>query len=591
MILWITIVAFVGLIILVWGADLQFSSQDVGTIGTVNGQEIPYQLYQRVYYDNLRTLRESNERELTFEDEKRISDQAWDLLVNEILITQEAERLGLPVTDDEVVFWVKSNPPVEARQSPTFQDEQGNFDQQKYLASLQANPQDWVWYEERVRSQLPADKLRQIVLSSAKVSNAEVEDYLATLVNRRVVSYARVDPSDFDISDDEITDAELESYYQEHIDEFMTGERARLRYVRVDKEPSAEDEAEILEEMRGYLTDIRRDLDLSPEKGKETFGALAASFSEGPQAEAGGDRGTLLERGQIRPVELADVVFETPVGKVSEPLKVGQRYYLVMVTSEEDATRRFSTIERAVTPGPDQLTSLRQVVRDLARRAVSEGISAAAQAAGREAKETEPFTQSGFLPELLGFRGAVEFAFQNEPGAIGGPDESANAWVIYEVLARLPADPFPFEQAKAGVKRRLTEERQRAQAKVKADELAELVQEKGIAGGAKSASIEVQQSSRFARTGPIPEIGADIDLAAAAFELELEAVSDLIETETGFYVVRVDSLITPAAEELEQQRQNLRLALEQSRQLQTFQSWLDDLRARAEIVDNRQQLF
>ncbi|MGD8396878.1 MAG: SurA N-terminal domain-containing protein, partial [Candidatus Eiseniibacteriota bacterium] len=490
-ILWVTVIAFVGLIVLVWGADLQIGQRDPGTIGTVNGQPISYQVYQRLLNENYRNFRAQNNRDMTFDDEHRLGEQTWDMLVNEVLINQEAARLAQPVTDEELVFWIKSTPPPEIMGNPRFADDNGHFDIQRYMASLQQEPQAWVWYEQRLRQQLPADKLRQTVLASAKVSESEVTDRVRDLAEQRVITVAGIDPTQVDIDEQPLDEATLRAYYEEHLDEFMTGERARLRFVRIDKAASAEDLASVVEDLKGYRADVVKDLATSREEGEKTFAALATNFSEGPRADQGGDWGAARTRDAIRPPELAEQVFETPIGQVSQPFTAGNRYYIVMVTGEEDSTRTFSTIERILRAGPEQITVLRDQVRELVDLARSEGLQAAAASLGLTVQETEPFAAAGFVPELLGWREPVEFAFDNPVGAVGNPAEKEDAWVVYEVAERLAPAPRPFDQVQRAVERRLRQEQRREVARDDAEALASKVEEQGLRDGARAAGVDL----------------------------------------------------------------------------------------------------
>jgi hypothetical protein len=68
-------------------------------------------------------------------------------------------------------------------------------------------------------------------------------------------------------------------------------------------------------------------------------------------------------------------------------------------------------------------------------------------------------------------------------------------------------------------------------------------------------------------------------------------VSDLIETDNGFFIVRADSLFLTTAEEMDQQRPAARQTLERERQTQALQAWIEDLRSRAQIEDYRQRYF
>lgn len=88
----------------------------------------------------------------------RLQDQVFERMVQEILIQQEIEKLGLEATDEEVYFYLENNPPEYIRQAEIFQTD-SLFDHQKYLNILRdpSNPYgiNWVPIEEEIRRILP----------------------------------------------------------------------------------------------------------------------------------------------------------------------------------------------------------------------------------------------------------------------------------------------------------------------------------------------------------------------------------------------------------------------------------------------------
>lgn len=587
-ILWIVVIAFIGFIILVWGADLRFGGgQQSNAIGSVNGKEIPYQAYQRRLTANLQNLR-ARDREPNLEEERRVAEQTWQQIVDEMLIYQAAEKRGLPPSDAEVVLWVRANPPDELRQNPAFVDSTtGQINLAAYQEALRRSPEQFRWYEEATRLQLPMTKLERTVLSAAKVSDGDIDVFVRDRYENMQASYLWVNPLTFPAGPAAVSEAEARAFYDAHPDEFKSGERARLVVARLPKEPSPEDESTVLEDVRGFVSTIS--------SGDASFAGLAESFSEDAFSTQGGDRGRFMRRMEVEP-ELAAAVFSLPVGQVSEPLRLGNRVILIQVTADSlldgEPARRFSTIERRITPGTETLGTLRTRAREIADRARRAGLTAEAQAAGIKADTTALFEQRSFSPLLTGAPEAIEFAFKNAEGTVGTPIETENDFVLYQIVEKRPAGPLPFDEVKARAERGVTTERQRAEARKKAERMVAAFKTTGsLEATARAESLAVGNSRKFSRRGSFGDVGNDPKLVGAAFAVPVGQTSGLIETDKGFFIVRADSLFPSAPLDLERQRQMARQILERERQNGVLQAWLTDLRGRARIEDRRSKFF
>jgi len=586
-ILWIVVAAFVLFIILVWGADLQVGRAAKGTVGSVNGREIPYTLYQRQMTNDLQNLRAQGQRNPTFEEERQTIEQTWRSIVDQIIISQEAKKNRLPISDEEVVFWVKSNPPPQLAQNPAFLDSvTGQFNQARYEEALRSSPEQFLWYEELMRVQLPMDKLQRNVLGSAKVSEGEVDAYVRDRYEQLRMSYLWVDPRKFPDPGPPVTEAEARAYYDSHAEEFAGKERIQLVVARIAKVPSPEDKTAALSEMQTYAETIK--------SGEATFASLAESFSEDPFAAAGGDRGRAMRRTEIEPA-LAEQVFTLPLRQVSDPpIQIDNRLVLIQVTADTlidgEPARRFSAIERRLQPGAERLTELRESARAIAAAAGRSGLAAAAKAAGAEADTTAFVERQSFTPLLMGARDALELAFELPAGRVGNLVETENEFILYQVLAKHAAGPIDFAEAVTRAERGAARARQHELARSKANAMFEAVEGRAsLAGAAEAETLTVRDSGRFTRKGAIPEVGRDPELVAAAFALTIGSTSGLIETEKGYFVVRPDSLIPPTPADLERYKTSARQVLLNERRNQTYEAWLADLRSKASIKDHREQ--
>ena len=137
--------------------------------------------------------------------------------------------------------------------------------------------------------------------------------------------YTTVSASDF-------SPAQLESYFNEHKDEFIVAEKVQVKriFLRVDGNRS-------IESAMFLAADLRSQLTVQPDRFKE----LAVEHSDGPYKRRGGDLGYLSREGKpgIDP-EVVAKAFDLDVGGISEPFQAADGVNLIAVASKRDRVER-----------------------------------------------------------------------------------------------------------------------------------------------------------------------------------------------------------------------------------------------------------
>jgi len=119
------------------------------------------------------------------------------------------------------------------------------------------------------------------------------------------------------LSDVTVTDADAETFYNEHAEEFKTPETVSSKHILVDSEEKAK---EIKEKISN---------------GEMSFEEAAGQFSTCPSGQQGGDLGE-FGRGMMVP-EFEDAAFELELEKISEPVKTQFGYHLIKVDTKNEA--------------------------------------------------------------------------------------------------------------------------------------------------------------------------------------------------------------------------------------------------------------
>ena len=113
------------------------------------------------------------------------------------------------------------------------------------------------------------------------------------------------------LSDVTVTDADAETFYNEHEEEFKTPEMVSAKHILVDSEEKISN-------------------------GEISFEEAAGQFSTCPSGQQGGDLGE-FGRGMMVP-EFEEAAFTLELNTVSEPVKTQFGYHLVKTESKNEAT-------------------------------------------------------------------------------------------------------------------------------------------------------------------------------------------------------------------------------------------------------------
>ena len=119
------------------------------------------------------------------------------------------------------------------------------------------------------------------------------------------------------VSKVEVTDAEIEAYYREHLDELREPEKITVRQILVLTSNQARD--------------VRRRLSKDP----KSFDVLARTMSKAPEASSGGLMG-VFSKGQL-PAELESAAFALATGGTSDVIETSLGYHVLRVEARDAA--------------------------------------------------------------------------------------------------------------------------------------------------------------------------------------------------------------------------------------------------------------
>ncbi|APE06488.1 peptidylprolyl isomerase [Alteromonas sp. RW2A1] len=225
------IIALIVLSFVFAGVGSYLTSPGTSAVATVNGEEISAQELDRAY-QNQRAQMESQFGESVaqlFSSEEYLANfrrNALDRLIAEKLIQQQATELGLRVSDEQIRETIV--------QMPEFQFG-GQFDNERFQTILRQNGFSPTDFRNYLRIQMTQNQLAAALTTSAFSLDSEVE--LANTLQRqtRDAKYAVVSADAFADSV-EVSEEDIDAFYNNNIASFDTEEKVKLAYVKLSVE-------------------------------------------------------------------------------------------------------------------------------------------------------------------------------------------------------------------------------------------------------------------------------------------------------------------------------------------------------------------
>ena len=590
-ILWIVIFAFVGLIVVEWGADFSGGggSRSGDAVGVINGEKIGLKLFQQVLRNSAR--QQPDDQPV---DQGALVREIWGETVSSILLRQQIEKLGITVSDKEIALITRSQPPPVVQNLEIFQTD-GEFDPAKYSHFLNdpttftnARNKNFVMQlEEQVRQQWLSYKLQRLLTETVQVSPPEIRHYFETQNQKVDAEYLFVPAST--VSDDEVqvSDSEIQGRYDESQEEYRHPDQVRMSFVVFPKVPNTKDSLGVYEE----ITNLRSEI----ESGAD-FEELARAVSEDKgTAENGGDLGTFGRGRMVAPFE--EVAFALEAGQVSEPVVTPFGWHLIKVEErlnedgkEEVRARHILLRLKASRQTQEEIFSWAEEFRDRAQR---ESFESAVGAAGMQPNDSGFLARDNSVPRLgVGTSWIVNLFLDSEIGTFSDVLEQDDYFWIAHLTDRRAEGVTPLEEVREAIARELSNLKKSELAGQRLEAIrTQIDQGATFEAAAQGVDLEVRATGPFSRTESVPGIGQGNAFVGAAFGLNEGDVSEVVVMPRGAYLIRVVEKTSVDEAAFDDNREQLTQQLLQQRQTEALQTWYAQMYATANIEDHRHFFF
>lgn len=505
----------------------------------VNGQEISRPQFENAVASERNRMQQqmgdqfselaSNENYM-----KTMRQQVLNRLIDEALLDQYARHLNLGISDAQVKQAIF--------QTQAFQSN-GKFDNDRFNGIVNQMGMSADQYAQALRNQLVTQQLINAIVGSEFMLPGETNQLAALVSQQRVVREATIDVNAL-AAKQQVSDQEINSYYEQNKNQFVAPEQFRVSYIKMDAASMQEtasdsdiqsyydqhqDQFTQPQRVRYSIIQTKTEADAKAaldeiNKGANFADVAKAKSTDIISAKNGGDMGWLeasttpdelknaglKDKGQLSSVIKSSVGFLVARLDDVEPAKVKP-----LADVHDDIAAKVKQ-EKAL----DAYYALQQKVSEAASND-NETLAGAAQVAGMKVVETGWFGHDS-LPAELNFKPVSDAIFNGglvgENGTPGSNSDiitvDGDRAFVLRVSEHKAEAVKPLAEVKDQVVAIVKHTKAEQQAKLDADKLlAELKAGKGD-DAMKAANLSFSAAKTLSRTGQDP-------VSQAAFTLPL----------------------------------------------------------------------
>jgi peptidyl-prolyl cis-trans isomerase D len=449
----------------------------------VNGDLVTAGDFNQAYTNRLRQMAQMRGGKYTTDNARQdnLKKETLKSLIDQELVAQQAEELGIVVTDAEVAESIIK--------SPQFQQD-GKFTDDYYKRLVENGyGMSIPRFEEAWRRDMLRGKVVQAVLAGANVSDDEVKAYWQAQHESAAINYVRFNAFMFR-EKVTATDAEAEDYAGKHADElqkkysddlatrFTQPAAVRVRAITVPVPPGAKPEQEKAahERIESALKEVKA--------GKD-FALVAKEKSEDAATKAeGGDLGFIAKGQSAYGKTLEDEAQKLKPGQISDIFRDRSGFHILKAEEQRPARAQpFEEVRKQIAMELVKAEKAKALAKQRAEETLAQlragkdlgvlfpskktepGQFDFASFTTPQSAETESFHPSGgFVPGIGQAPKLSEAVFAlNKPGDVPpAPVEEGDTWYVFRLKSRERADLSKFDDGeKKSARERLEQQKQR----------------------------------------------------------------------------------------------------------------------------------
>ncbi len=599
-----------------------FNSDEGIKVAEVNGESISRAEYELAKNNMLERYREEY-KSIWSDDIARMLDvknRALEALVEQKIVSQEAKKLGLSVTENEIRNEI-------LKEDYFFSD--GIFDENRYRALLTGAHTTPEAFEKSIAKSLLQQKLIQFLTTFLVPGEQEILDYYKYANEKVKLGFVKFSPDDFKDTVEKDRDA-VNTYFEENKEAYRAPEKIKIAYLRISPSSYADDIKPTEDQLKKYYED-NKDLflqenqvkashilfkvapDASPEDEKkieekaksilekakkgEDFAELAKKYSEDTSSVNGGDVGYFSRKsGYVKP--FVDAAFNLKKGEISDLVKSEYGYHIIKVDDIKDeqvksfyevksqimsTMKSEGAIEKAADKAQDLIAQMPYDVDLKEYASLSEALY----------NTTGFFSKDKPASVVRGDRKLLDSLFSLDKNDVTDLVELNNDYFIIQVVDKNDSYLPTLDEVYPSVESDYVDSIALKKAKAEADNYLKALKEGAKWEDlAKEKARVIDSTDFFTRNGSPGKIGSVPGIQEAAFKLNADNLypEKTFENSSAAFVIKWEEYQDMDKAKYEEDKEKYTESLLLRKQQETWVDWIEKMKAKADIEMDKSRL-
>ncbi|NTE05024.1 peptidylprolyl isomerase [Agrobacterium tumefaciens] len=297
-----------------------FWSANQKVVGSVDGNDISIDDFQPKVDQSLNQFKQQYGGSVNSQMTAMAVDQAWNAELGKVLLTKEYERLGLTVSEDELLDLLQGQNPSPLVKQYFANPQTGQLDRATLMNFLKSKEpqalQQSNLLQQEITNQALQTKYSNLIRNSVYVTSLEATDEYTNRNKLANFKYVSLDYTSIPDASVKLTDGDYTEYYDQNKARFNNPQESRsFEYISFNINPTAGDSAAV----KSQIDKIAADFKLA--KNDSLFAAINSEVKV-PY--------TYLTKGKLDPA-VDSAVFALPAGSYYGPVLSNNSYKLVKV--------------------------------------------------------------------------------------------------------------------------------------------------------------------------------------------------------------------------------------------------------------------